>query len=319
MFIEQLTIYLKMIRNYNKFCTNKTVHFYIYTMPILGFFISLFVKFILSIKNRYLISNILKYKIFLSSIRYLNIRDRLLISKTLERYNNIGSINIDNWTPKRKKQLIDLQTNGFCKLGKIFKNDECKMFIQSLVGTVSYDSQVILQSSGVKKIFDPNSRDFLKKNNAYTCFEPQVFNDFKPIANMLENQELMELIKIYLNFNAEAYSCHNWYNPKSETEHYVHRLHRDNQDFKFLTMVIYWNEVTRDNGATFYIKGSHKSDNKNLEGGFLEGLSGEAFLADFSGLHKGTSVKKNFRYTTFVNFGNPFNYASVIDGYLHKI
>ena len=96
-------------------------------------------------------------------------------------------------------------------------------------------------------------------------------------------------------------------------------MHRDFDDFKFLGLIVYWNKITKRNGALCFQKGSHKEEKNNQKHVYLEGEKGEAFLVDLYGLHSGSKVTDSERYTTFFRFGNKFNYASVVDGNLHNI
>lgn len=315
MIINKIKIYIRMLNNYNKMCKDKTIYFYIYSIPIFGLLSCLIIKLILSFRNKKLVNYFLNHKVYLSSIRYLTLSEKLFLSNNLNKYNS--KKNFQNNTFYKKK-LGELKLNGFCKLGKVFTDKECETFISSLIDKDTYNSQVILQSSGIKTKFRPLNHDS-KNKNAYFCFTSEVFKNFKPIKKLLNNTSFTQFINTHLNFDASIYACHTWYNPKTSENHYVHRSHRDYDDFKFVGLIIYWNKISRKNGATTYIKGSHKAKSKTESKSYLEGESGEAFLVDLSGLHSGTQVSGDFRYTTFIRFGHKFNYASVIDGFLHSM
>ena len=320
MFFKKIKIYITMLKNYHNMCDKKTIYFYFYSIPFFGLFCFIFIKLILILKNKKLVNIFLSHKIFLSAIRYLNISDKIYLRDNLKKYNSGNATeNFFESNSVAKKKLKELKLNGFCKLGKVFTDEECLSFIKSLVNKDSYDSQVILQSSGIKNKFRPENNYNKGYQNAYFCFTPDIFLNFKPMQNLLKDKSLISLINSYLNFDASIYACHTWYNPKTKDNHYVHRLHRDYDDFKFIGLIIYWNRITKKNGATTYVKGSNVKLTKNKTKSYLEGNSGEAFLVDFSGLHSGTQVLNNYRYTTFIRFGHKFNYASVIDGFLHSM
>lgn len=320
MFLKRVKIYLRMLNNYSSMCSNKSIYFYLYSMPLFGFIPFLIIKSILFTKSNYLINNILSHKIFLSALRYLHINDKLYIGSHLKKYNSLFLKDKQKKVILYDKQKLDqLNLNGFCKLGKVFTNRECSTFIKSLVNKEVYNSQVILQSSGKTEKFNPIHYNQPLNSNAYFCFTPKVLNDFIPIQRFLKQKSLQNLVNSYLNFNASIYACHTWFNPQTKENHYVHRPHRDNDDFRFLGLIIYWNKIIKSNGATIYVRGSHRNLNKDNTKIYLEGNAGEAFLVDLSGLHSGTQVISNYRYTTFIRFGYKFNYASVMDGFLHSI
>ena len=69
----------------------------------------------------------------------------------------------------------------------------------------------------------------------------------------------------------------------------------------------------KKNGATSFVSGSHKFNNKNKIK-FLTGKAGSAFLIDSYGLHSGTKLLKGERFSTWIRFGRKFNAATIQDG-----
>ena len=150
---------------------------------------------------------------------------------------------------------------------------------------------------------------------AYFVFLPEIIS-YPPIQNFLNNKKIQLIIDSYLNFNSIIYDCRTWYNPTSKEKHYVHRLHRDHDDYRTLTAFIYWNKITKSNGCLSYVKKSHKFDEANDgEKIYIEGDQGHVFIADLGGLHAGNQVLSDHRYITQIRFGKNDTYAAVIDGY----
>ncbi len=171
-----------------------------------------------------------------------------------------------------------------------------------------------LQSNGKSYLF---SLDKFNQDNSsfpYISFLPEII-EYKPIQKILLDPQIQNIINSYLKFEWTIYSCITWFNPRSDQKHYVHRFHRDHDDYKSLTMFIYWTDVDENNGCFQYIKNSHRTDDHSNEVVKLSGKKGEIFFADTSGLHCASQIKKNSRYITQIRFGKPDGYSAVVDGF----
>ena len=123
----------------------------------------------------------------------------------------------------------------------------------------------------------------------------------------------------YLNFKYEVYSAVTWINFSNlyKTKHYTYRHHRDFDDLKSLSIVIYWSDATKDSGATLFRPGSHNKIVKdNSENIYLDGKKGTVYLLDTYGLHSGTPILNNNRIVSWIRVGKPTNFATIQDGFM---
>ena len=214
---------------------------------------------------------------------------------------------------KISKILKELNSDGISNLGVLFSKQQCNDFINFLEKKTYYNSQTLLQSDGNSYIYDKNKKNL--KSNSYLRFGPDINNSFKPLQNLIQNKELNEIINLYLNFKSSVYLNNTWYNPPDSDFHYVHRIHRDYDDWKFLVVTIYWNDVDEASAPMGFFKKSHKnSDFPNQETKFT-GSAGTVLIGDYFALHKGNIGKKS-RYISTIRYGKFFNYSSVINGFL---
>ena len=132
---------------------------------------------------------------------------------------------------------------------------------------------------------------------------------------ILNKEEIQKIANSFLKFDWTIYSCITWFNPITKNWDYNHDLHKDYEDFKTLTMVIYWTNVSKTSGCFMYVKESHKNNKKENEKIFFNGKKGEVFLVDTSGLHGAKPAKENPRITTQIRFGKPDGYSPVLDGF----
>ena len=312
---EQLKIYFKLQVNYKKFVLNKTPYFYIFTMPLFGFFISIIVKFILLINSKHLM-NILSHKIFLSSIRFLTPKQRLKITNFLPEYNNYEEkFKLNNFLGNKKLEIIykELIEDGVSNLGVIFSKQDCKNFMNHLNNKICFNSQVKMQSDGVPHHFNLNKKEFYDTKSSYFCFQSDVNTTFEPLNKFLKNDDLIKIVNNYLGFHSSIYLNSTWYNQISNNVHYVHRLHRDYDDFKFLGITIYWNDIGEANAPLGFVKKSHADPDVTGPITTLTGSAGTVLITDTFALHKGNFAKKE-RYTSTIRFGKSFNLCSVNNG-----
>jgi len=317
-FLTQIKIYLRVLRNYNNIAAKKSNYFYVYSMPIFGIPFFLFSKILLKIKNSYLINIFLEMRIFKSSIRFLNGKERYYIANTLKSYNTLNN-NFSNNLPinnENEEKIKQLRENGFCSLGKIFSDEECDNFIRSLENKNCFNSQTPMQSDGKIMKFKPSDDIFGKLG--YYVFLPNATLSYSPIQKLLNDKNINFIINSYLNFKPKIYCCMTWYNPVTQVKHYDHRLHRDTDDYRFVALYVYWNKVSKLNGGTSYVPKSHRTHVDDLEKNkiFFEGDKGSAFLIDMNGFHSGNMVTKGHRYITNIRFGKEDAYSAVVDGFI---
>ena len=161
--VTQIKIYLRLLKNFNKVGKVKSLYFFIYSMPLIGFCFYIFTKIILLTKSKKIIVFFLKRKIFLSTIRFLDIETRLFISTILPNYNKtVRSIEENSLINDNKtiELLNNLKKHGYVSLGKVFSDNECDNLIKSLNGKKCFNSQVPMQSDGRDYSLDLNLNRF---------------------------------------------------------------------------------------------------------------------------------------------------------------
>ena len=71
------------------------------------------------------------------------------------------------------------------------------------------------------------------------------------------------------------------------------RLHRDYDDFSFLTVFIAWTATSAEDGATLYVPRSHRSSTVGTQTVALAAQPGDAFVATRSGFTPAIFMWKN--------------------------
>lgn len=304
-----------MYKNFILISNKRSIWFIFLTFPPFGFvFKFLLDKIFFKIINEKTKRMIYNSIIFKSTIRFIDVEEKNNISSFLNKYKKID-VPKSEYKINLQKKMEELNKFGYTNLGVIFNNMECKKFIASLNNQLYYDSQVALQSSGVKKRFNYKTS---KNSNFghYCCFSPELTLSFKPLNKFIESNDIKFLVNNYLKFYGKIYNAMTWYNSVSKGEHYVHRLHRDYDDFKFIGLFIYWNNIQKDNGPFNFVPKSHRKNLKTFKEISLCGNAGSVFMVDSFGLHRGSKLKKGERFISTFRFGNIYNNASINDGFV---
>jgi len=312
---KKIKIYLRLFKNFSKIAKIKSGYFFIFTMPLFGYFFYLFGRLLLKTNSNRIIIFFFRHKIFLSTIRFFDIESLKRISTILPSYNELKidlptECAINNLSGSTI--LSSLKNYGHASLGKIFSENECNNLIKYLENRLCYNGQTPMQSEGNKITFNYKNIISDPEKNAYYSFDPDIVYDFVPLKQFVSNKNLNDIIDSYLNFKNKIYSSVTWFNPPAKEKHYVYSNHRDNDDFKFLGMIIYWTNVDVNSGATCVVEKSHIKNNQTTVKN-LEGPAGSVYLVDLSALHSGTSIKNKERFTTFLRFGKFFNHCTVVD------
>jgi hypothetical protein len=313
-FFKKTIIFFRVIRNYNQF-QPKINNIYYFKNPFVLFFYIFFDKIyflILKIISKKKIINLIKKNYLSFSVRAASLNEKKEISFFLQKKKNFL---------KDKSNFIGikkLKEDGFFYLGNIFSKKACDFFIKSLRHQFFFNSQVPMQSNGILYKFSEN--EFKKKRFQYYTFLLNNLFKYRELMDFLISKKLNRIIKGYLGFDPRIYSVLTWLNFPQKEKHYVHQVHRDYDDFKFLSLIINWTDVSKENGATRFIRSSHarllNSYEKEKLTTYLTGSAGSVYLADTYGLHSGTPLIKGYRVVTWARYGRLINAATLQDKFM---
>lgn len=167
------------------------------------------------------------------------------------------------------------------------------------------------------------------------------------VVSIANNENLIGAAAAYLRCKPTISNINIWWSfpasgPPQEAENY----HRDVDDWKFVKFFLYLTDVDEDNGPHCFVRGSHKTSNflriKRIKDSevfskfpksselMIGGKSGDGFLEDTFGLHKGRQPVKASRLVLQVEYSvfpigvyryNPINLvtSSNIDPYINRL
>ena len=176
----------------------------------------------------------------------------------------------------------------------------------------------------VEKIFDShiprakknnhnNLKDFLKKKESnYASYDIATSINCPELDEICKKFKFREIAQKYLNTqNVYVYSINTMLSKKTDNQHGVTKLHRDFDSSNSIVFFIYWTPVSKNDGATSVLPGSHLlSHNKNFHKNFsdfqkldyLEGPKGSIFALDTWAYHRGNPEILRNRLVTWIRY-----------------
>ncbi len=279
-----------------------------------AYFLVLIFKF--NIVSRFIINNHLKF--FLSNkedfddivAKYNLPKKEFLTKAILFKNNSIKNRSLLNLKYKEEtiKAVKEIDENSFFNASKIInlEKEDIEKFVNLCSSSLAFNSTLPLTSDLKKKKID--------KSVNYYSLDPGQENLKEFYMKILKNNKLREIINLYLGFSGELFAINTMVTKMdSKFRHPVTDMHRDFDDFHWITMFVYWTDVSKNNGATSIMSGSHRSTNTSDKEIYLEGKAGSVFLTDNLAYHSGNKVLKNDRVITAMRFGKALNPASYIN------
>lgn len=211
--------------------------------------------------------------------------------------------------------LDDIQKMGFHRLENYISPESVEQAKKHFSSRPYYSAQVFAQSDGV-----PVYKDWQIQESGpagrYICFHSKDSLDLLNETDVVDMTRLKAIADSYCGFDTVLYGVNTMGTFPGAGVGYAMRMHRDYDDFRFMTFFISWTATTRENGATLYVPGSHSSSAVTTPLVSLDTNAGDVVAADMFGLHAGNPAVKEPRLTTWLRFGQQTNLATVQDGEL---
>ena len=218
--------------------------------------------------------------------------------------------NLDKNSEKDKK-IYSLINKSYVKLFDINQTD-VESTVEYFYNQKIYNSHVPINEDFPNKLI--KVEEFLNtKEYHYGSFDIKTSLKSVVVKKICLMQPIWEYAKKCLNSNnVEIYSINTMLSKKSEQKNYVVNIHRDNDCASSLTFFVYWTDVSKLNGATKIIPGTHlflPDRNVNNYIGeplieYIEGSRGSVFAIDTWALHAGNVNLTTPRLVTWIRFSS---------------
>lgn len=222
-------------------------------------------------------------------------------------------------TPSQK-----LKKNGYLSLGNVIDHQETLKELDKFPiyrGHIKND----LYSDNIP-ILDYKNKSL--KPGIY-CWSIDDLVKCKTITDIATNPMVLDIVSNYLGCLPTCYGI-NCMLSVGNSNHGTTNRHRDLDDFKFLSLFIYLDDVDETNGAHVYETGTHMGIENQKNGSTLSafdrnpkifvGKAGEAFLEDNWGIHYGLALHpEKTRRCLWIRYGLYDNFTSRESVGLHKL
>ncbi len=235
-------------------------------------------------------------------------RDTDLGTNDKEKYYQIIKDFINEKTDKIETPIEILKKDGCISLGKIVDPISIKKDLEHFPiyrGHIKNE----LYSDGV-----PIENHINKKlPSGMYCWSMSDLIKCKSITDIASNPLIIDFVTRYLGCLPTCYGI-NCMLSTGTSGHGTTRRHRDSDDFKFLSLFIYLDDVTLSNGPHVYEIGTHLGNPNGIKGNeipdypvnkkIFTGLAGEGFIEDNWGVHYGMPLSPDkSRKCLWVRYG----------------
>ena len=261
-------------------------------------------------------------------------RDRPVIAKTLATATNeaIPPEPLE-MRPVLQSRAEALERDGVGYLGRLLTERQVADIRGYLKSKPCYTGHVLAYGDGVPRTVEECAR--LSNCGSYRPADVLAAPHLLELAN---SPDLLALAQSYLGCTPSIYSVHMFWSFPDRTERYAttQNYHRDFDDFRFCTVFLFLSDVEVDNGAHYFIRGTHRAefveraykerlpnpapvplerfflqaayDDKDCPNLFVRevetvtGSAGEAVIEDTYGFHRGDVPKTN-RLLAWIRYG----------------
>lgn len=249
--------------------------------------------------------------------------------------------------PQTDSRLAQLRARGLVELGPVLDGGQTEVVLSYFDTRPCYAAHVAGKSDGVGRTIEGCAT--LGHYGSYRLEDVLRAPHLIEIAN---REDILSLVESYLGCPPTLYSVNAFWSFPGQTQPWpgIQTFHRDFDDWRFCTMFIFLTPLTAENGAHYYIPGTHRVDIVEkayaekggagslpftLDAMFAENAdlndacarlfadrvqtvaapAGNAVIEDTYGLHKG-DIPKSRRLLVWIRYGLYKNLANQRDALL---
>lgn len=220
-------------------------------------------------------------------------------------------INSLNQSSDLDRKIAELTNNSFTKifeLNSLDINTVIKYFYSQNIYTTHVPNNPDWKNSQV------TTHDFINNDDPtynYASYTIETSLNCDVIKKFCLSKEIWKIAKKYLYSNdIKIYSINTMLSKKAKIQAYPTKLHVDFDSTNSLVFFVYWTDVSKFNGSTKLLPGSHLFlFDKNLKSyvnedsiKFIEGKAGSVFALDPWALHAGNTNINHPRLVTWIRF-----------------
>jgi len=210
-----------------------------------------------------------------------------------------------------RQPLRELNDVGFARFAGLLDTATVEAAKEHFARCPHFISQIYAQSD--RRPIERDWRTYeINPGFRYVSFRRTSSLDFLSQLPLLS--EMKRLADAYCGFDTHLYGMNTFCTLPGAGKDYAMRIHRDYDDFGFLTFFIAWTKTDGDDGATVFCPRSHRLSSAVDPFVPLSAEAGDVFAADTFGLHAGNAAVVRPRLATWIRWGRTTNLATIQDG-----
>jgi hypothetical protein len=123
------------------------------------------------------------------------------------------------------------------------------------------------------------------------------------ILKIMTDEMLISLVQSYFGCMPTIHMLSMWWSIFTGEVFHTQKIHRDGDDYKFLSLLIYLNDIDENNGPHIFYPGTHNGSDDTDNKLVILGKAGTAVLADTFAWHHGAPLNEGKRLLMFNRYG----------------
>ncbi len=196
----------------------------------------------------------------------------------------------------------NLKSNGFTIIENFFTEEEVDFVLNLIKDAPGYNYHIAANSYNQESRTLENMGDW-----NILSYKPDVFLKSSEMMQKFINKKFVSLAQSYFGCFPTFYSINCMASQFTGVEFKTQHIHRDYDDFKFLSFFVYLKDIDTNNGPHMYFAGTQNGETSDLEPVEIIGKRGTGVVADTYGLHYGKPLNEKDRILLWFRFGLSLN------------
>jgi hypothetical protein len=208
----------------------------------------------------------------------------------------------------------NLKNHGYTVLENFLNEEEIDRFLEDLKSEPGFNYHI------ARNAYNPETRTIDKMGDwNILSYEPKIFLKNDVFLKKMTDPKVLSLAQSYLGCFPTLYGINSFVSKYTGENFKIQEIHRDFDDYKFLTFFIYLTDVDSNNGPHIYYKNTQNGD-ENLDSPVeLRGKRGTALVLDGYGYHLGKPLTEGSRIIAWFRIGLSLNKTYLkTENYLYK-
>ena len=223
-----------------------------------------------------------------------------------ESFHKISKI-VNDYIPKidsfhSKNNENELKEKGYTVIDNFFTADEIDKILDVIKSSNGYNYHIAVNAYNQEVRTLDNMGDW-----NIMSFLPDIFIKSPFLLNKFIDKRCVSLAQSYFGCFPTLYSINCTVSKFVGKEFKTQTVHRDYDDFKFLSFFVYLSDIDTNNGPHMYYAGTQNGANPTDEPVEICGKKGTVVVSDVYGLHYGKPLLEKDRIILWFRFGLSLN------------